>query len=376
MRCYLCGVCLLLLAMGVLLFQQDSGESQRRSTTVQRKDNIKQKFIPAKTVAFASPIKNASHVENEEFDWKSRLQFFVLGAQKAGTTSLHKYLGQHPHIVPPYPKETRCWNYRYNENDPYCKKYFATARFREKYPNYITGDFSPGYISAQHVIPRIKDTYPSARFIVSLRDPVERAFSQYKMNYRNGKVNPGDSFDSLCLSELEIFRKEGLLSHWIFPADLSNTSEGMSESKMMEMYMLAKVNSTELVRNFASPAMLKSWGKLQVDKKSKNFLRTGLYALHIRDWMTTFPKDQFLIINFHDMSRDTNGVMKRIHTHLGLPHIPLNDTKPTNTALEHSTENPEMSNQMQQILVKLFDAFDSMIAVVLEDEKWKDPWNR
>jgi len=372
MRFYLGGLCLILV-LGALLFPQNSDESQRRSATVAEiKDNISQKRVPVEAVSLASQFNNASRINDEEFDWKSRLQFFVLGAQKAGTTSLFKYLGEHPYIAPPLPKETRCWNVQFNPSDPYCEKYFATERFRNLYPDYITGDCSPGYLYKQNVIPRIKNTYLHARFIVSLRDPTERAFSQYKMNHRNGKLDI--SFDSLCLTELETFRRLGLLSHWTFPPEFSNT-DGLSESKMLEMYMLAKVNTTDLAENFASPRMLKSWRKLQAEQ-GRNHLRAGLYAFQLRGWLKAFPREQFLVFTSNEMSRDTNGVMKRIHAHLGVPHVPLNDTDPMNTATGHSTENPEISNQMRQILTKLFDPFDKMIAVVLEDDKWNDPWAR
>ena len=385
------GVCLLLV-LRVFLFPQHSGGIQRRSEIVEKKGNdyterpahsrihrfdevIMDKHAPVEAVAIASRIKNET--AEQEFDWKSRVHFFVLGAQKAGTTSLYKYMRQHPQIMPSHPKETRCMNHNYIESDPYCATYFATKRFRDIYPNYITGDFSPGYIYAERVIPRVKRSFPNARFIVSLRDPIERAFSQYKMNRRNAKLDSNSTFDSLCISELEVLRKVGLLRHWTFPPEFyRSNSQRLTESRMLEMYMLASVNSTEFAENFASPSMIKSWWKLQANREGKGNLRTGLYALQLRSWMKAFPREQFLVISSNEMSRDTNGVMKRIHAHVGVPHVPLNDTDPTNTAAEHSTENPEISDQMRQILVKLFSPFDEMIATVLEDDKWKDPWTR
>lgn len=385
LRFYLC--LYLLLALGIFLVPKKWGGSSRRKVVLQQKDSQKgpsysrmprfgrkriEQHDSSEALSLASRIKNETN--GGEFDWKSRIHFFVLGAQKAGTTSIYKYMGQHPRIVPPVPKETRCWNHRYNSSDPYCERYFAKSWFRNKHPDYITGDFSPGYIYAQHVIPRVKKTYPRARFIVLLRDPIERAFSQYKMNIRNGKVAHNTTFESLCLSELEILREVGLLSHWTFPTEFYN-SQALTESEMLGMYHLASMDSTKFVENFASPSMLESWSKLQANRQGTNNLRAGLYAFQLRGWMEAFSREQFLVVASDGMSRDTDGVMKRIHAHLGLSHVPLNDTKPLNTASAKAKQNMEIGDRTREILVKLFRPFDEMIAVVLKDDKWEQPWD-
>ena len=79
----------------------------------------------------------------DTFDWRSRVRFFVLGVQKGGTTSLYKYMGEHPQISRPG-KELRCFNVEYTPSDPFCARFFAEPWIRNKHKDYITGDFSPG----------------------------------------------------------------------------------------------------------------------------------------------------------------------------------------------------------------------------------------
>jgi hypothetical protein len=95
-------------------------------------------FIP-----LSDTVKN-NVSEEEEFDWKSRVRFFILGVQKGGTTSIFSYMRQHPHIVA-FHKELRCFELKWDPKDPYCEKYMNIKQLRED-EKFVTGDFSPGYL--------------------------------------------------------------------------------------------------------------------------------------------------------------------------------------------------------------------------------------
>lgn len=123
--------------------------------------------------------------------------FLVIGAAKAGTTSLHKYLAQHPEIfVPPLKKEPQfflVWN-----NDDQQRQYLKEGypEFNEidtfqKYSNLfhpgidkVRGESSPQYLAYPGVAKKIHNLVPDIKIIVILRDPAERAFSQYQMMKR------------------------------------------------------------------------------------------------------------------------------------------------------------------------------------------------
>jgi hypothetical protein len=109
--------------------------------------------------------------------------FFVIGAPKAGTTSLHFYLDQHPEIQMSAIKEPRFFapplnplneKGRVNRLDKYERLFDATVGVRgEASPDYTEYPFRQG------VPERIKECVPDAKFIYLVRDPVARTMSHY-----------------------------------------------------------------------------------------------------------------------------------------------------------------------------------------------------
>lgn len=112
--------------------------------------------------------------------------FLVVGAQKAGTTSLHNYLQAHPDIYLPPQKETKFFVHERH----YSKGigFYESAYFSERTVESAVGEVDPDYMYCEQSLPRIiQHLNPnSLKIIFIFRNPVERAFSQYLMNYRRG----------------------------------------------------------------------------------------------------------------------------------------------------------------------------------------------
>ena len=123
--------------------------------------------------------------------------FLVIGAPKAGTTSLHVHLRAHPQVFMPELKEARFFGYD-GEGD----RMKFPIRTREEYEALFAGvtgetaigEATPHYLVYPQAAQRIRDLLPGARLIASLRDPVERSYSVYQMNLRNKGVNEGVPF--------------------------------------------------------------------------------------------------------------------------------------------------------------------------------------
>jgi len=113
--------------------------------------------------------------------------FFILGAAKAGTTTLADILRQHPQAYLPFDKEPMFFSrdaFYANGLDWYCRTFFGSA---EPYP--ARGEASPHYLYwAEKVAPRIQRAFADhpVRFIILLRNPVERAYSWYWNMVREG----------------------------------------------------------------------------------------------------------------------------------------------------------------------------------------------
>jgi len=114
--------------------------------------------------------------------------FFILGAAKAGTTTLFDILKQHPQVFLPYEKEPM-----YYSRDDYYKKgerWYKRSYFRNSENYTVRGEATPHYLYwAEKIAPRIRNAYSDGevKFIVILRDPVQRAYSWYWNMVADGK---------------------------------------------------------------------------------------------------------------------------------------------------------------------------------------------
>ena len=104
--------------------------------------------------------------------------FLIIGAPKAGSTSLYHYVGQHPEVFTSAVKEPGFFRtYRSQGTIANREDYEELFRGSEKYK--AVGEGSPVYLSDENAPKRIKDLIPDAKLIAILRDPYERAFSQF-----------------------------------------------------------------------------------------------------------------------------------------------------------------------------------------------------
>lgn len=114
--------------------------------------------------------------------------FFIVGAQRAGTTSLYTYLNGHPDIFMPEIKEphffARVEQGREILLRSLLSKVVTSEReylelFKKAEPGLVLGEASPFYLYDPDAPQRIKEKAPDARIIALLRDPIERAHSSY-----------------------------------------------------------------------------------------------------------------------------------------------------------------------------------------------------
>lgn len=143
--------------------------------------------------------------------------FFLIGTVKGGTTSLHRYLSQHPEVYLSPIKEVNYFSrkdidenlfaqdYKHDINIP-LQKYFREGM---PYPIHIAhitreedylrlfapaqhakaiGEMSLSYMLYEQTPLELSKTYPQAKIMAMLRNPADRAFSQYVMNLKQGKI--------------------------------------------------------------------------------------------------------------------------------------------------------------------------------------------
>lgn len=126
----------------------------------------------------------------------SKPNFFVIGAPKAGTTALYWYLAEHPEIFMSPIKETNFLAYARDEagelcyGDPVLHHFPVTTA--EDYARLFAGaeaysargEASPIYLECPFSADRIQELDSDARIICGLRNPIDRAYSDYLMYLR------------------------------------------------------------------------------------------------------------------------------------------------------------------------------------------------
>jgi hypothetical protein len=201
--------------------------------------------------------------------------FVIIGAPKAGTTSLFDHLCQHPQVHRPLRKEPRYFAIAGNPDaDRQGISWLADTweryvdNFRGAAPGQIAGDASGAYLYSTGVIEGIRDRAPDVPLVAILRHPVEATWSHYLMARGYGKAH--GSFEE----EIEREPLEPVATPW-------------------------ELDLTMLVR-------------------------ARLYHAHLTRWLSAFPREQLLVHLYDDLAQDPAAVVRRTFVHLRLdPDVPL-----------------------------------------------------
>ena len=135
-------------------------------------------------------------------------KLIVVGGARCGTTSLYEYFKKHPSYYVPFIKET---NFFYSD---YSKglAYYTSEYFSELNANQVGVDLSPKYLYSKSVTERLHESLPNAKILIIVRDPVDRAWSEYVSAIRLG--NEKRSFLDAVKDELQEY-KGGTTSQWM-----------------------------------------------------------------------------------------------------------------------------------------------------------------
>lgn len=106
--------------------------------------------------------------------------FFLVGAAKSGTTSLFRYLAQHPSIFVPWKKEPHYFaDPALHRGGGYRSLDAYLGLYRDCPPDVLAGDGSTSYLPSLGAASRIREVRPDAKILALLRNPVDRAYSHY-----------------------------------------------------------------------------------------------------------------------------------------------------------------------------------------------------
>jgi hypothetical protein len=218
--------------------------------------------------------------------------FIIIGAKRGGTTSLYNYLLEHPSVAPLFPGRQRIKGIRYFDvqflrGQRWYRSHFPLEMAgrqlaRPWIPAPVTGEASPYYLFHPLAAARLAAAAPDVRIIVSLRDPVERAYSHYKERVRH-QAEPLSFEDALDAE----------------PARLLGETERM----------------------LADP------GYRSVEHEDHSYVAQGRYLDMLPRWFELFPREHFHIVASEDFYADPNRVVNEVWSFLGLPAGRLRSSK-------------------------------------------------
>lgn len=117
--------------------------------------------------------------------------FVIVGAMRCGTTSLFHWLRAHPQVFVAG-KELHYFDRHYEHGPSWYRSHFKAASERQ-----LCGEGTPAYLYLSWARERLAQDLPDARLVVTLRDPVDRAWSHYWHNHERG-VEPLSFEDALA----------------------------------------------------------------------------------------------------------------------------------------------------------------------------------
>ena len=207
--------------------------------------------------------------------------YLIIGAQKAGTTSLHAYLAAHPDVGDPVTKEVHYFDIASERGIEWYRAHFPLRSEAR-----LAGESTPYYLFHPAVPARVKAQLPEAKLIVLLRDPVERAFSHYNYEVSLGYEDAPDFATALGLEQERL--------------------AGEHER------------------------ILRDPGYRSFNHQHYAYLTRGYYAEQLERWLEHFPQEQLLVLSSDDLFTDPGGTVARVQGWLGMSeHIPSSLTPKT-----------------------------------------------
>ncbi len=198
------------------------------------------------------------------------VDFVIGGTQKGGTSALARFLGAHPEICLPKYKEVHLFDAP--DFSAHTSPQELNVRYRQAFPKELTGrlvgEATPIYLYLPWIAPRVRRYNPAMKWILLLRDPVERAISHYSMERARG-------------------------AEWL---------------------PLGAALRLEKARLWWD----RGWSAWRSSLRHHSYLDRGVYSRQIANLWESFPREQVLILTNEELRTQHFETLQVVYTFLGL----------------------------------------------------------
>jgi len=222
-------------------------------------------------------------------------ELLIVGAKRGGTTSLWRYLIEHPGVLPTFPRAEKIkGTYFFDENfakgEQWYLSHFPTLRRRrelERQLGYapVTMEASPYYLFHPLAPQRARDLLPDTQVVAVLRNPIERAFSHWK--------------------------------------ERRNHTEDLAFSDALELE--EERTAGEEARILADPTYV------SFPHRHQTYVAQGCYAPMLERWFAAFPRDQVTVLAAEEFYANPQALLDDLCDKVGIPRRRLESVEPFNS---------------------------------------------
>ena len=231
--------------------------------------------------------------------------FIIIGSMKCGTTSLYYDMCEHPCASAAARDEIGFFDSNFHLGLNWYRSMFPTKGqiedIKHKEGVAITGEDTPFYFWNPIAAKRIQKILPNIKLIIILRNPIDRAYSEYQDLVSRESNSP--SFETFIENEINT-RKKGIII----------TEE-----------------------NF------------EIFNQNDSYLLKGIYVDQLKIWTKLFPKEQIFTLSTESLNSEPTASMESVFQYLNLP-----DYKIKNTQHQKQKKYTPMDSQTRKLLIEFF----------------------
>ena len=252
--------------------------------------------------------------------------FVIIGAMKSGTTSLYDFVIKHPAIAPASTKELNYFSVLYTLGELWYRSNFPTKISRYYFhkktsQKLLSGEATPTYLFYPIVPSRMKEVLRDIKLIVILRNPVDRAYSNYN----------------------DIVRR-------------NNETLSFEKAIKMEEERCAE----ERKRLIQDPDFV------PIHYKDRSYLARGVYVDQLERWFRYYSKKQFLILATEDFRKNPQRTLDQIFDFLEVSPFQIENLKNLNVG-----NYKAMNKDTRKFLIEYFKPHNKRLSKLLQrDFDW------
>lgn len=230
---------------------------------------------------------------------KGRPDFLIPGFMKCGTTSLYQYLTAHPQVLPSVDKELYFFTNFFEYGTDFYQAHFPAILDKTKC---LTGEASAIYLHHPSIAKKVFSLFPDIKLIVLLRNPIERTISSYSLYHKSvSEQNKRELAISACIEQIQ---------------QVGDNS--------VDLFSIEALSSSNMIH-----------------------LLYSLYIYHLKEWLSVFPRDQFLILKSEDLFGNPSATMNQVYDFLGLPYNQLRFYRNSNVG-SYSPISDNLRSQLKE----------------------------